>query len=168
MIQTAQDLLKTTLSYSAAFQSLVGAVDETEAAARIYHDALPPPADGSASYSAAQLSVLRPCAMIYTESFMRELVAMGSDCWASWGQMKCIIYRNVPTAIADDPSQVDTTFRVIAGDIISEMIAQCDTAGRLASRKFEARGPYRTPPDEINAIGDEQVYELIIDWGQTG
>ena len=168
MIQTVQILLATTLANCAAFRTLVGAADATAALPRIYHDSFPPPPDGADRYSAAQLATIRPCALVYTEDgkgYVIERDAMGTDCWHGSGILHAVIYRTVPAAIADDPGEVDRTFRVIIGDIITQLVAQSETAERLASRKITVSGPYRTPPDELQVMGDEQAYDLMLEWG---
>ncbi len=167
MIQTSQALLRTSLAASAAFQSLVGAADATAAAAKIYHDAFPKPANNKQAHSLDELNALRPCAIVYTEDF--ETTRDATDyCWHQKGVIRAVIYRNVPTADKNNQSKLETDFRTIMGEIMQDLIDLSETAGYLAVRGMRTEGPYRTDNEELNAIGDAQAYELIIRWGVEG
>lgn len=169
MIQDAQILLRTTLAASAAFQSLVGAGNAAGAEARIYHDSFPRPLSGGVAHTLAEITALRPCAIVYTEDFITAADSMGDQsCWHQEGILHAIIFRNVPLADKDNPSKVDVDFRVIMGDIIQDLIELSQTAGYLTSRKFRPIGPHRTANEDLNAIGDAQAYELQIEWGVRG
>lgn len=170
MIQEAQEIARQTLAASAAFQSLVGAGNATDAALRIYHDELPRPASGLSEHSLDELNILRPCAIIYTATgpsgFVSVRDAMGDvDCWHNSGTIVIVIMRNVPIADKNDLSLVDTAFRTIAGTIVSELIEISETASYLACDRIEAMGPYRTDIKDLKSIGDAQSYELIVSWG---
>ena len=172
MIQDIQNLLRTTLAASSTFQSLVGAGNANAALARIYHDAWPKPASGQPSHSLAEITAIRPAAIVYTDpddGFVTERDAMGDDlCWHQQGTVHAIIFRNVPDADKDNPSKVDTDFRVVIGGILADLIATSETAGYLACRRLTVDGPHRTAVEDLNAIGDAQAYDIRIDWGVRG
>jgi len=169
MIQDAQDIAKATLAACAAFQSLVDAGDAAEAAEHIYHDSFPTPESGNAEHGRAELTALRPCAIVYTEDnqgFVVRRDAMGmEDCWNATGVIHFVIFRNVPAADVNLPSKVDTDFRTVLGNIVSQMIGLSETAGYLATKQFTVSGPARTPKKELKDIGDAQVAEIVAAWG---
>ena len=170
MIQTVQEVMRTTLAASAAFQVMVDADSSAEALDRIYHDELPKPASGQQSHSLVEMNELRPCAIIYTQvgqgGWRSERDAMGGGCWNHSGVLVVVLMRNVPEEDKDDLSKVDTDFRTIAGDIVEDLIGLNETAGYLTMDRIDAMGPYRTEVKELQSIGDAQVYELVIAWGQ--
>lgn len=170
--QGAQDILKTTLANSAAFQVFVDADDATEAAQRIYHDAVPLPA--AQSYTLDELNELRPYALLFTDpsgGFRSDKVAMGDssgDCWNSSGTLIMYLVRTVPAASegATNPlSDVDTSFRTIIGNVLADLAEMSETAGMLASRSFLVDGPYRNDPVKQKNEGDEQMAIVTIRWG---
>lgn len=169
MIQDAQNTARATLAACATFQTLVGAANATEALERIYHDAWPLPESMRAEHTSAELTALRPCAIVYTEDnqgWVVERDAMGNeDCWNAYGQIHFVIDRNVPSEDAYLPSKVDTDFREIIGDIASEIIGLSETAPYLAANRIVVSGPYRTQIKELKDIGDAQRAELIVSWG---
>lgn len=169
MIQQAQNTARATLAACAAFQALVGASDATDALERIYHDALPYPESMRAEHTRAELTALRPCAVVYTEDnqgWVVERDAAGNeDCWNAHGIIHMVIDRNVPEADQYNPSKVDTDFRTILGDIAEQIIGLSETAPYLAANRIVVSGPYRTPLPELKDIGDAQRAELIVAWG---
>jgi len=169
MIQEAQNIARATLAACASFQSLVDADDATEALTHIYHDATPMPESGRAEHTRAELTALRPFAIVYTEDnqgFVVEKDAMGNeDCWNASGTVHIVIYRNVPEADELNPSKVDTDFRTVMGNIASEIIRLSETAPYLAAKKIVASGPIRTPVKELSDVGDAQGAVLTVAWG---
>lgn len=175
MIQTAQDVARATLAACAAFQSLVGveAVGDEERAAEalehIYHDAFPSPESQRAEHTRAELTALRPCAIVYTEDSQGWVIirdAMGNeDCWNARGMIHVVIFRNVPEADRFNLSKVDTDFRTIIGDIAEDIIGLSETAPYLAARRLTVSGPTRTPHEQLKDVGDAQAAEISIEWG---
>lgn len=161
--------MRTTLAASEAFQTLVGADDATEALARIYHDALPKPASGGHSHSLAEMNELRPCAIVYTQvgqgGWQARRDAMGGGCWDYSGTIVAVILRNVPVEDKDNLQKVDTDFRTTVGNIVDDLIGLNETAGYLTMERIDAMGPYRTPVEELQSVGDAQAYELVVGWG---
>lgn len=148
---------------------MVGAANASAAVARIYHDELPKPESGLQSHSLVEMNELRPCAIIYTQvgqgGFRAERDSMGNGCWNNSGVLVVVLMRNVPEADKDDLSKVDTDFRTIAGNIITDLIQLNETAGYLTMDRIDAMGPYRTDVKDLKSVGDAQSYELVIAWG---
>lgn len=170
MIQDAQELLRTSLANCATFQSFVSAADATAALAKIYHDAWPTPESGGPSHTLAEIEALRPSAIVYTEDesgFVVERDAAGGfDCARrNGGRLVAVLFRNVPSEDKYALAKVATDFRTTAGSIVDELMDQSETAGRLAIQRITCSGPYRTKVDNLQAEGDGQAYELLIEWG---
>lgn len=165
MIQDAQDLAAATLANCSAFQSLVAAADALGAAGKIYHDALPVPETDQ--YTADELDQLRPLALVYTREdvtgFRYARVGTGISCWNAAGQICIKIERGI--AGNETPSGADRKFRVIAGQLVEQLAAQCEVAGRLASTAIEVSGPFRVSQEDVEELGDHQWIELILTWG---
>lgn len=170
MIQAVQEVMRTTLAASTAFQAMVGAASSAEALDRIYHDELPKPASGQQAHSLVEMNELRPCAIVYTQvgqgGWRADRDAMGNGCWNYSGSIIVVLMRNVPEVDQDDLSKVDTDFRTIAGNVVQDLIGLNETAGHLTMERIDAMGPYRTAMADLKAIGDAQSYELIVGWGQ--
>lgn len=170
MIQAVQEVMRSTLSASTSFQTMVGAANAAAALARIYHDEIPKPASGQQSHSLVEMIAIRPCAIIYTQvgqgGWRADRDAMGNGCWNYSGTLVVVLMRNVPEADKDDLSKVDTDFRTTVGEIIEDLIDLNETASYLTMDRIDAMGPYRTELKELKAIGDAQSYELVIGWGQ--
>lgn len=167
MIDDSQELMRTTLANSQAFQSLVGAANATEALTRVYGDQLPKPAVGT-EHTLAELVALRPYAIVFIPShhgWQIERDASGDSCWNSSGIVHCIIQRSVPEVDKDDHAKVDKDFRLIGGDIVSDLVGMAEEMQRLAMHKISVSGPYRTKNTELKSIGDAQAYEFMVEWG---
>lgn len=169
-IQAPQDALRCSLANSPNMQSFLGVTvgDSSAAILKIYNDELPKPSDGR-MHTLAEITALRPCAIVFTLSdagWSIERDAMADDaCWHAHGIVHALIFRNVPEADKDDLGKCDVDFRNAVSDIVDDLIELSEYAGHLACDKITARGPFRTDPKELKAIGDAQVYELIIEWG---
>lgn len=167
MIQDVQALLATTLADCPVFRTFVGAADAAAALLRIHHDAFPPSDSGADRYTADELEDIRPCAVLFTpdnQGFVTEKDATG-DYWRPRGTLYCWLYRTAPSGTL---SAVAVSFRETVGALLDELQSRSTLASFLATTKIVVNGPFRTPPDEINTLGDQQVYELVIDWGTTG
>lgn len=169
MIQEVQELLRVSLANSAAFQTFVGAANATAALAKIYHDAWPKPTTG-ATHTLAEITALRPSAIIYTEEdqgFTVERDASGASDWdrKNSGRLVAVLFRNVPEADRNNLTKVATDFRTTVGAIIDELMDQSVTAGRLHIQRITASGPWRTAKERLQAEGDAQAFELMIEWG---
>lgn len=166
-IQDIQNLLATTLAACDVFQEFVGAANSTEALERIYHDAFPKP--NGDKYTLEELEAIRPCALIFTPDAQGYITEYDSSLagWRARGIVYCVLYRTVPTSIQNEPGEVATTFRVIMSNLINELKDKADaiSGGMLAARRMMANGPFRADETQVNELGDEQAYELIIEWG---
>lgn len=169
MIQAVQEVMRATLAASSSFQAMVGAANASAALARIYHDELPAPASGGHSHTLVEITALRPCAVVYTQvgqgGWRADREAMGDGCWNYSGVIVVVLMRNVPEADKYDLAKVDTDFRTIAGNVVTDLIALNETAGYLTMDRIDAMGPYRTGMKELESEGDAQSYEIVIAWG---
>lgn len=167
IVQSPQDLLKTTLSNATACQAFLGTDNSTAAAARIHHDALPSP--GGDRYTVTELNSLRPCVILSTELYRVDKVCAGLDGdsseWNGRGQLRALFFRTVPASITDNLSLVDTSMRELVGAIVEGLISTAETGGRLACTGITVNGPARVKPEEVSLHGDEQMCEVLIDWG---
>lgn len=171
MIQEAQNIARATLAACPAFRTLVDADNATEALTHIYHDAFPAPESQRAEHTRAELTALRPCAIVFLEDnqgWVVERDASGSeDCWNAYGIVHFVIFRNVPEADQYNPSKVDTDFRTVIGNIAEQIIGLSETAPYLAANRIVMSGPHRTMLTELKDIGDAQQAELIVSWGAS-
>lgn len=162
MIQDVQALLASTLADCPAFRTFVGAADAAAALLRIHHDAFPAIPSGDDRFSKAELEAIRPCAVLATsDGYVTEKDATG-DYWRPHGTLYCWLYRTTPSGTL---SAVAVSFRETVGDLLEELQARSTLADFLASRKVTVNGPYRNDPLDRKSHGDEQVYELVIEWG---
>jgi len=165
----AQEYLRTALADCSTFQAWVGAADQAEALARIYHEALPAPANGN-EYTLAELQAYRPFALIWTSEqngYSKRRLAVGT--WAESGRIMIRLEEDVDPQIANDPAEVARRFRNTIGQIIDELCALTDPgAGYLVFHTVTVEaGPIRTEEDEARTLGDAQAVELSVEYGSA-
>lgn len=168
-LSLAKKHLIDTLANVAAFQSFVGAADATEALARIYRAALPPPADNAESYSPAELANYRAYALVWTdeeEGFQRVAVARSDHHDANEsGRFTLRLVRTIPAEIVGDPDECELTFDNAIGQIIDGLFELAGLSGYLAIDTIAiSGGPFVNHPDIMPTQGDHQSVELGIDW----
>ena len=167
-LSKAQDYMADMLAAGSAFQDWVGADDSTEAAARIYQDALPAPADGNA-HSLAELQGYRPYALIWTEpsgGFSRDIDSAGSgNFFRDNGRVRVMLEQDVPTAAESDVAEAELLWRNTVGDIIDDLSELAGVAGYLSVTHLSVDGPHRTHPDDVDSIGNSQYVQIAFDWG---
>lgn len=164
-LSLAQKYAADSLAACAEWQSWVGAANATQAASRIYQDALPPPRFGN-DYTRDELESYRPFALITTDldgGFRSQGIAYGTTDDA--GVIIIAIEDDIPEAIADHPAEIALRVRNHIGTLISQLMALSGSAGYLAIESIDVDGPYRTHPNKIETIGDMQVVELRCTWG---
>jgi hypothetical protein len=174
-IRNTAALAAGTISRCHAFQTWQGNTwNEAQALARIYHHALPPPANGR-EHTLAEMSALRPFALIWTEGVDGLEVfrdTAGTD-WAprSSGHLVVCFEQNVPTEDLDDPSKVERDFETFVGLVIGSgdgtepgLYELSGIPGELPATRIVYRGSARTPQEEIQSIGDAQRAWLDIYW----
>lgn len=164
-ISLAKQYLKAALAASATFQAWTGSADSAEAAARIYREALPRP-DSAREYTAAELSALRPYAIVGTLGYRSDADAGGAERerWAT-GRLLLRLVMDVPAEAAEDEEELSIQFENVIGGIERDLYATSGLAGYLDVRGFELPAPYmRTHPDQVNTEGDAVGVEIVIEW----
>ena len=174
-----KDLLRTSLAACTAFQQWDGhAWTSTEAAARIYFDALPPPQ--AAEYTREELESLRPFAIISRdERGMRweaESVGGLGRSYRTSGRLVVTLERNFPSVSGEtDPhAAADRQFENMVGALIVSndvnspgLLELSGTAGYLLIRAIEEAGPFRVDPRDVPQLGDYQRHFLFVEWGRA-
>lgn len=174
-IRNTAALAAATLSRCHAFQHWQGNTwTESQALARIYHHALPPPADGR-QHTLAEMEALRPFALIWTEGVDGLEVfrdTAGPD-WAprASGHLVICLEQSVPDADLNDPAKVERDFETTVGLIMGSGNASqpglyelSGNPGELPATRLVYRGSARTPQEELQDIGDAQRAWLDIYW----
>ena len=172
MLVEPRELLRTAISRSPGFQSLVGAVGYPDKAIkRVHIDSVSPdPKDGN-NYSLEELEVIRPYALVYygDGGFQWVRDAMGEGEGGCVGQVggdiMCEIYRNTPSG---DSQEVAIDFMVMLNSIASYVISNSEIAGNLFIHQFTFNGPYRTSEEEYAMLGDSQGALMTFGFGNIG
>jgi hypothetical protein len=180
VIATVKDLLRTSLATCTAFRTWDGAsytVDQAKD--RIYFDALPPPEDQN-EYTAAELDVLRPYAIISKDErgieFELESVSGSSQSFKPSGRLVVKLARNFPDVDeeADPAAAADRSFENMVGQLMKSgdpaapgLLELSGTSGYLSIRRLSEAGPYRVDPQDATQLGDHQVHMLFVDWGRA-
>jgi hypothetical protein len=163
----AETLLAATLAACPRWQTLCGSAEA--AAARIYFDALPPPAAHAAEYSPEDLALLRPFALVYTDEETGVTLAHAATGarrrFAERGVLKFYIEKHVPPDVADHPAEVDRRFKNDVGILLGELAALAGQANYLAIDEITAQGPLRSHQDELPTKGDYQQMHFTVSWG---
>lgn len=168
-LSLARSYLAEMLAECAAFQAFVGASGSgaaAQAAARIHHTCLPPPA--GEKYTAAELSAYRPFALVSTaptEGLRRVLDA--ADSFGSSGRIEIKLEQDVDTEIAADPAEIEQRFENAVGAIIDELCARAAPghAGELAFNAISlTAGPWRPMVEAYEEQGDYIACELMVEW----
>ncbi len=168
IIQVAQDLVCSTLSNCPTFQSLVGAVDATEALDKVFQDALPKPV--AEAYTKQELINLRPYAIVAyeadIESWSYARIATGGStdqCWRAQGSLRIEILRSTTSNLT--PAQDAKSFREVASSIIQEMAAQYESGG-IAADLYGLQGPYRIADEQLEELGDHSWVIISVQFGR--
>jgi hypothetical protein len=164
----AQKYAADTLAACAEWQGWVDAANASQAASRIYQDALPGPRHGN-DYTLDELQTYRPFALIGSETeqgFRSERIADGTVNDA--GVILIEIEDDIPDAIEDQPGEIALRLRNHVGTLIAELFALHGTAGYLAIEAIDVDGPYRTRSTAEETVGRAQVVVLRCEWGTTG
>jgi len=151
--------LRALLAASAAFQTLVGAANATEAKAHIYSPALPQSA----------IAAARPFALLSTGQRWRA-DRIAETAHRLTGSLMWLLEADVPEAHAGKTAAAleaaENWFCVLVGDILYEMLVLSGTPGYLPLVNVGLLdGPARSGLLNKDADGDyyQVVYEL--DWG---
>ncbi len=119
-----EEYLRAMLADSAAFRTLCGAADAAGALDHIYRDGLPPPADGR-EFTPAELSALRPHAIIFlADSDGLTLDRDSAEGFLASGRAMIALERDCPSSLGDEPtSDANRQWKNIIGQIMYDL---CD------------------------------------------
>ena len=160
----AQHYLANMIADSPSFRTWVGAADQAEALARIYHDALPPVLTDLAS-----LQALRPFALVWTDpqkGFNRSTVGEGATrSYNSDGVIAVYFEDNVDTLIQDDPTEIGVRLKNNVESVQSDLDGFNGVAGYLAYNEIrKIEGPSRAEEDERPTQGDFMFLVWQVIW----
>jgi hypothetical protein len=166
-ITKAEDHLVETLANCARFQTLVGALNATEAKASIHTDALTEPASDGI-YTQAELEALHPYALVATDGdagyYMEfsSMSAVGGHEYADGGRIVLALARIAPgVSITAD----ERGWKEIVGEIIAQLFVLAGGAGYLAITAIRLVALDRFHPDDQVDMADAQGARLAVEWG---
>ena len=179
LFNTRKKALADTLAKCYYWQQFGGAnYTETQARARVYLDAIEPADVGIDQFGIGKFSDLRPYALVWNdgdELFIADQLAVSDGngyYYNKQGLLWMRIEANVADIKADTLSEAHEDFLKYVGDILytnnGSEPGLLDLFGQDGNPSFltvTAEGPYRTPPEDRNAIGDAFVVFLSFAWG---
>ena len=180
VIAIAKERFRDSIATTTAFRTWEGNNwTVAQAQARIYYDALPPPAANVNSHTLAELQALRPFCLVYKPPDFGVTLRHSANGphfrFTPSGVLIARFERDVPVAQQSDPGEADRTFenmmgaRLSSGNVNSPGLGElAGTAGYLAITQIDEAGPYRSLENEIPTIGDCQWYYLQVEWGVKG
>lgn len=167
-VSLAQERARLTLADSTTFRTLVGAAGQAAALTCIYHDGLPPPANGS-DHSLAELQGYRPFAIVWTHPDNGHVLARDSGGLGGSHQERGVILIDfewdVATALADDRQAIALQAHNAIGNIKKEMLALAGEYPYLDIMEIRQAGYYRTRAQDVPRFGDAVSYQLECHWG---
>lgn len=144
--------------------------DDETALARTHIDALPAPASG-VDYTQAELSSLRPFAIVYLESSM-DGFQVRSPCFQVRGHAVINMQVNVPSELADDANALGVHLNKLFGAIARTGNPDQPGLWDLAEAKkclvvdrLSIDGYYRTEPQDVKKYGDVAMADFHLYWG---
>lgn len=181
-IQTLKDLIRHTLAATWALQNWQGNVfSAEELKARIFDEALPPPApdsvlaDSGEDYSPAELDQLRPYAIVYKgPSLSIEAVAEPGGVLLAPSIFVVELTQSLPKGLERRPDEADKLFEETIGALLWTGDPNKPGLVELRARKhegyldwlsIEAQGPVWPEITEGAAYGDHQKYFLFVTVG---
>ena len=145
--------------------------DRDAALMAIYHDALPPPRDMGVERSVAELSRLRPFAIVSTDPFGGYRMDFDAAIdFTARGRLRLLIEQDRPSETFADPSKADTLARASLGHLIytgdpdKPGIVELVKDSRMQITGITASGPMSPEDEEIEAYGECQWLQLDIEW----
>jgi hypothetical protein len=167
-LSLAQEALRVTVADCPTFRTLAGASDRTSALAKLYHEGLPEPKNGTA-FTREELTAYRPYGILYTDDrngFKRQRGSASS--FVSGGRLKLRLYRTCPALVDDEPtSDANLEWKNILGTLMSEMcdLAVSESPDYLAFEVISLDyGPYWSRPELVPTQGCWQGAEIGIGW----
>lgn len=156
-----------------SFQAFVGvdalsATPASDALAKIYFDAMPPPAAYPDAYTLAESQALRPCALIWLDQsdgyyLGDDAVSSGLTDFTEGGRLCLQFDWLASAALWADEQVLFRTFKNTIGTILNEMIERPGTPGFLAVRNVKLTQLARIHDKEVTSQG-----YLISAWFSLG
>lgn len=175
IIHCPLETARTTLSKCTAWQTWQGnAWSEADALARIYIDALPPPANNAVEHSLEELKEYRPYIVVTdaVEGGFTIFKNASGGGFSQGGMIVVEINQDEPDDIATDYAEVRKQMRIGMGKLLRSLdinnpgLAElAETPGCLFWRRANVVGPVRTEEAELARLGDAQRAWIEIHWG---
>lgn len=149
-LDTAINNLAILLADSSSFRTATGSANRTAALTHIFQSLVTAPSGDK--YTTAELSALRPYALLYSTEYRRSSVAFGQ--WDEGGSIAVQIVDD----IGSSESAIVARNRLItlAAEIIDQMAALAGTAGYIAVTEFSGTDgcePFLGHPDDVPGAG---------------
>jgi hypothetical protein len=181
----SQQLLANTLADCSEFRNLVGVSSHSAALAKIWHEALPPPANGKDNYTLAELQAYRPFALIFTNDPQGPLSnrqAASPGAYFDSGTLRVLFEVDVPAEFKNEPLLLDHLIKQAIGRIIARPSDEASTFNGLrnlfhattsdysylAGDSVTFRGYHRSSQKEQPGQGDFVFAFLDVTYGQRG
>jgi hypothetical protein len=187
ILYTPQQLLAKTLADCNEFRTLVGATTHAAAFARIWHEALPPPAAGARNYSLAEMTAYRPYAIVFTrDPDGAATTRIGSPgAWTDRGALWIRLVFDMPAGMDESPVLLDHLVKQLVGRIMrcppdetpATYKGLMDLAGTtnelsgysyLAADSVVFKAWSLSNPADFPGQGDFIVATLEVAWGEGG
>lgn len=176
LIFDAQDLLADTLAACDEWQALTGTATAVDAKAHVYQGALPQPGNGAAKYTPAELSSLRPFAILGTRNvagFNARRDATGM--FRPSGALDLYFEMDTPAGTKDNWPQLEEDTVSIIGRLIVRpdskpaswqgLLNLAHQSGYLAIETLRYSGPFRAPQEDWPGDGDYLSWFFEIEYG---
>lgn len=177
VIARVKELFRDTIATTTAFRTWEGNSWSVEQAkARIYYDALPPPAQNQPNHSLAELRSYRPFCLVSKPPdiglTMAHVANGGSNRFVPHGTLIACFERDVPPGYEHDPGEVDRQMENMIGLLLSSgdsaspgLIELAGKPNYLNITHIAEAGPFRAGLDEVPGYGDYQRHFVQVEWG---
>lgn len=167
----AQTNLGTSLANSTAFQALVDADNASEAAAKIFFNALPAPAKGN-EYTLADWNQHKPFGMIWSAEvrgfrLKRDAFGDGHE-FLPAGTLWLKLMQDVPAAVVDEIAEAERLWENRVIDIAEDLCRLSGGGGYLDFHTIELMMLWRPEEKHQITVGDVQIAILQIKYDASG
>lgn len=175
VISEPLQLLRVTLADCTEFRSWTSTANQTEALDRIHIAGLPPISEDE--YTETEMDSLRPFAIVENDvdsgnTFDFHGTTSPNRHYKHSGRCFATLEQSVPSALEDDPAELDRQFQNTLGNILKHssgsggLLDLAGTATYLAINTLTVHGPIRATHEEAVASGDSIAAIFEITWGQ--
>lgn len=177
VIARAKELFRDTIATTTAFRTWEGhSWSVAEAKARIYYDALPPPASNKPNHSLAELRSLRPYCLVSKPQdiglTLTHSANGGNNRFTPYGTLIACFERDVPPGFEHDPGEIDRQLENMIGLLVQSgdtaapgLVELAGKAGYLNIVQISEAGPFRAALDEVPGYGEYQRHFIQVEWG---